>query len=65
LVDVKSQKQSTENKDKGSTTASESQTKQPNKLPPIMITGVDNHENLTSIIKHAINGEHHQIIIMT
>jgi hypothetical protein len=40
LVKVKSLEQSTENKDKASSTASHSQTKQSNKLPPIMITEV-------------------------
>jgi hypothetical protein len=51
LAEIKSLKQSTENKDKASSTASHLQIKQLYKLPPIMITGVENHEELTSIIK--------------
>jgi hypothetical protein len=47
-----------------STTASHSQAKQPNKLPPIMITGIENHEDLTSVIKQAISGEHYQTKLM-
>jgi hypothetical protein len=51
-------------KDKASTSASHSQTKESNKLPPIMITGVENHENLTSIIKQAIGDENYQTKLM-
>jgi hypothetical protein len=50
LADIKSPEQSTENKDKASSTASHSETRQPNELQLIMITGVENHEDLTSII---------------
>jgi hypothetical protein len=55
LAEVKSPKQSTENKDKASSTASHSQTEQTNNPPPIIITGGENHKDLTSIIKQAMN----------
>jgi hypothetical protein len=61
LVEVKSPEQSTENKDKASSTASHSQTEQSNTPLPIMITGIENHKDLTSIIKQAIGDEHYQI----
>jgi hypothetical protein len=47
LAKVKSPEQSTENKEKASSTASPSQTKQSNKPMPITITGVENHKDLT------------------
>jgi hypothetical protein len=59
-VEVKSPEQSTEHKDKASPSASQSQTKESNKPPPIMIAGVDNYENLTSIIKQATGDENYQ-----
>jgi hypothetical protein len=58
------QKQSIENKGEANTTASQPQIKQPVKPPPIMITGVDNHENLTTIIKQAIGDEYYQTKLM-
>jgi hypothetical protein len=64
VAKVKSPEQSKENKDKASSSASHSQTKESNKPPPIMITGVKNHENLTSIIKQAIGDENYQTKLM-
>jgi hypothetical protein len=52
------------NKDKASSSTSQSQTKESNKPPPIMITGIKNHENLTSIIKQAIGDENYQTKLM-
>jgi hypothetical protein len=60
FAEVKSLEQSTENKDKASPSASQSQTKESNKPPTIMITGGENHQNLTSITKQAIGDEHYQ-----
>jgi hypothetical protein len=57
LAGVKSPKQSTENKVKASSTASHSQTKQPNNPPRIMITGSENGEDLNSFMKQAIGDE--------
>jgi hypothetical protein len=64
FAEVKSPEQSTEHKDKASSSASQSQTKGPNKPPRIMITGVENHENLISIIKQAIADENYQTKLM-
>jgi hypothetical protein len=64
FAEVKSPEQSKENRDKASSSASHSQTKESNKPPPIMITGVENHENLTSSIKQAIGDEHYQTKLM-
>jgi hypothetical protein len=64
LAEVKSPEHFTENKDKAISTASKSQTKESNKPSPIMMTGVENHEDLTSIIKQAIGDERYQIKLM-
>jgi uncharacterized protein YaiL (DUF2058 family) len=64
FTEVKSPEQSTEHKDKASSSASQSQTKELNKPPPIMITGGENHENLTSNIKQAIGDENYQNKLM-
>jgi hypothetical protein len=64
FAEVKSPEQSTENKDKATSIASHSQTKRSNKPPPIMITGIEIHEDLTSIIKQAIGDEHYQTKLM-
>jgi hypothetical protein len=64
FAEVKSPEKSTEHKDKASSSASQSQTKESNKPQPIMITGVENRENLTSIIKQAIGDEHYQTKLM-
>jgi hypothetical protein len=64
FAEVKSPEQYKEHKDKASSSASHSQTKESNKPPPIMITGVENRENLTSIIKQAIGDENYQTKLM-
>jgi hypothetical protein len=64
LVDVKSPKQPAGNEDEASSTASHSQTKESNKPPHIMITGVENHKDLTSIIKQSLGDEHYQTKLM-
>jgi hypothetical protein len=54
FTEVKTPEQSTENKDKASSSALHPPKKEEsNKPPPIVITGVENHENFTSIIKQA------------
>jgi hypothetical protein len=60
LAEVKSPKQSTENKDNGSSTASRLQTKLLYKSPSITIRVVENHEDLISVTKYAIGDEHYQ-----
>jgi hypothetical protein len=60
FAEVKSPEQCTEHKDKASSSASQSQTKESTKPSPIMITGVENHENLSSIIKQALGDENYQ-----
>jgi hypothetical protein len=64
IVEVKSPEQCTDIKDKASPSASQSQTKGSNKPRPIMITGVENHEDLTSIIEQAIGDENYQSKLM-
>jgi hypothetical protein len=64
LAEIKSLEQSTENEDKASSAASHSHTKESNKPPPIVKTSIENHEDLTSIIKNSIGGEHYQTKLM-
>jgi hypothetical protein len=63
LVDVKSPEQSTENKAKASSTASQFTNQTAKSVAP-MITGIENQEDFTSIMKQAIGDEHYQTKLM-
>jgi hypothetical protein len=65
LADVKSPKVSTESKDKASTLLHVHKPNSQNELPTVMITGIENHEAMSSIINQAIGDEHYQIKLMS
>jgi hypothetical protein len=60
LADRKSPKQIVQNVTTGSTAATHMQPKRIYKPPPVMITGVTNHEEPTSLLNHAIGNENYQ-----
>jgi hypothetical protein len=60
LADRNSLKQTMQNVTIVSTAATHMQPKQTYKPPPITITGVTNHEQLTSLLNHAIGNENYQ-----
>jgi hypothetical protein len=60
VADRKSPKQTMQNVTTASTAAAHMQPKQTYKPPPIMITGVTNHVELTSLLNHAIGNENYQ-----
>jgi len=65
-VEIQSPKQKSQNTNKALTVTLQTQikSKQTHKPPPVMITGVNNLEELTSFITNIIGDEHYQIKLM-
>jgi hypothetical protein len=60
LEETKTPKQTIQNASQARTASTHTQPKQTHKPPPIMITGVISHEEMTSFMNHAIGEENYQ-----